>query len=239
MNINNFSFANWLILVTVIVIITFSLIFIRKGNHSRDDSIKRFSKGFRLYLYGIGLFSLLGILGFFAKVDAIPPRFPLFFLFNFTMLFFLLRNHDKNTGFLNAIPAHWLVVFQSFRIFLELVVFALFLEGITPKEITFQGRSFEMLVGVAALPAGYFVWKGYYKIGVTFNIFGLLSLVNIIFLAVFSFPTPFRLFNENFLPTYFPGILIPLFIAPMAIFMHVLSLIQLLKFKRMLALLHQ
>lgn len=232
----NLSLPNILIVIISIIIITFSAIIFSIGKKQDIPTSRWLWKGFILYLCGILLFSLLGMAGIFSNINAFPPRFPIFFIFNFFFLFLLLfHKTSKNPEVPGNIPSHWLIAFQSFRVFLEVVVYRLFLEGITPKEITFQGRSFDLIIGLTAFPISYFVLKGYWKAGIAFNIVGLLSLANIIFIAVFSFPTPFRLYDTNLLPTYFPGILIPLFIAPMAIFFHVLSLKQLLNEKAKLA----
>lgn len=224
----NFSFPNICILFITTALIWFVTVVLKKDSSDNGQEGGDFFKGFIFYLGGILIFSIFCIAGAFSDPLAVPPRFPLFFIFNFIFMFLLLFQKNKNRTSLSGISSHWLIHAQAFRVLLEIVVFLLFVEGITPKEITFQGQSFDLIVGLAALPIGYVVKKGYWKAGIVFNVFGLLSLVNIIFIAIFSFPTPFRIFNINYLPTYFPGILIPLFIAPMAIFFHVLSLVQLL-----------
>jgi hypothetical protein len=107
----------------------------------------------------------------------------------------------------------------------------LYKEHLVPRELTFEGRNFDILIGITALVVGYLMLK---KPEVTrttaiiWNVVGIISLVNIGFIAVFSVPSPFRVFATNYLPTYFPGILIPTVFVPFALCFHILSLKQLL-----------
>ena len=104
------------------------------------------------------------------------------------------------------------------------------MEGIIPVELSLQGRNFDLWIGVLAVPTGYLFLikhKLANKAAVVFNWLGLLSLANIFSIVVPSMPSPFRVYNMLYLPTYFPGILI-VFLASAAIYLHILSLKQLL-----------
>ena len=181
-----------------------------------------------LFLLGV---SFLSMKGFFSVVS-FPPRFPLLFAPSLIFMFYVLSlKISGGLSFLKNSSAAGLVVLQFFRFVLEFVVVALYRQEMVPKEITYQGRSFDLLVGISSLVVGYLLYKKVpyaERIGVFFNLFGLASLVNIIFIAASSFPSPFQTLAINYLPTFFPGLLIPAFIAPFALFMHILSLKQLL-----------
>lgn len=228
MNVISFSIPDLIVISITTFLIAFTYTTIQKAND--DSSRRKFLKGFLIYLSGIICFIILSLTGFFSETT-VPPRFPLFFIFNFSFMFVLIFQKKESLSPILSIPAYLLVYVQSFRVILEVAVFLFHKNGITPRELTFMGQSFDSLVAISAIPAGYYLSKGYRKIGILFNIFGLLSLANIIFLAVFSFPTAFRIYSTNTLPTYFPGILVPLYIAPTALFIHVISLMQLLNFK--------
>lgn len=180
-----------------------------------------------LFLLGV---SFLGMKGFFSIVS-FPPRFPVIFIPSLIFMFYVIfLKVSGGLSFLKDISAAGLVVVQFYRFVLEFVVLALYRQEVVPKEITYQGRSFDILVGISSLVVGYLLYKKVpyaERVGIFFNLFGLASLVNIIFIAASSFPSPFRMFATNYLPTFFPGILIPAFIAPFALFMHILSLKQL------------
>jgi hypothetical protein len=179
----------------------------------------------------ISLISYMSVTGFFGE-RTFPPRFPLLLIPHFLLMFWMFAWKVKDKlSFLQIVPPALLVVIQFYRFLLEFVVLALYRQEIVPVEITFEGRSFDLLVGLTSLVTAYLLHVGVKNavgIGITFNIFGLASLVNIIFTAATSFPSPFQLYATNYLPTYFPGVLIPGFVAPFAVYMHVLSLKQLL-----------
>jgi hypothetical protein len=64
--------------------------------------------------------------------------------------------------------------------------------------MTFEGKNFDVLTGLLALPAAYFISTQ--KISsvtiLVFNVIGILLLLNILIIAVLSMPTPFTLFYE-------------------------------------------
>jgi uncharacterized membrane protein len=100
--------------------------------------------------------------------------------------------------------------------------------------MTFEGRNFDIVTGLLALPVGYLLAKGRIsgKFAIAFNIIGLVLLLNILVVAVLSMPTPIRYFmNEpaNTLVGEFPFILLPGVLVPIAYGLHIFSLSQLLK----------
>ena len=174
--------------------------------------------------------SLLSIGGFFS-VASLPPRFLMILLPNAVFAAYLLSFRVSGAfSFLKFFPAALLVGVQFYRFVLEFLVWEFYQQKLVPLEITYWGRSFDLWVGLSSLVAAFLLYKKVRHaeiIGVLFNVFGLASMVNIIFIVATSFPSPFQLFETNYLPTFFPGILIPGFIAPFAIYMHLLSLKQL------------
>jgi len=69
------------------------------------------------------------------------------------------------------------------------------------------------------------------KVMIAYNFIGLALLLNIVTIAVLSVPSPFRVFmNEpaNTIVTYFPIVLLPAFLVPLAYTLHFLSLKKLL-----------
>jgi len=172
--------------------------------------------------------------GFFADFTHLPPRpgiallIPLPFILRFAF-------SKKGTELLQAIPTHWLIYMQSFRIAVELLLLLAFIGGRLPVQMTFEGRNFDIVTGLLALPVGYWVAtrRAYAKkLAIVFNIIGMLLLLNILVIAVLSMPTPIRYFmNEpaNTLVGDFPFILLPGILVPVAYGLHILSLRQLLK----------
>lgn len=58
------------------------------------------------------------------------------------------------------------------------------------------------------------------------------ALVNIVTIVVLAFPSPFQSYKTLGLSSYFPGLLIPGFLAPLATYLHILSIKQLLYLKK-------
>src|SRR3954451_12627549 len=178
------------------------------------------------------LLTVLSYSGFFNNFSKLPPRPALALLLP---LPFVLRFAFSKTGtqLLQEVPSQWLVFMQSFRIFVEVLLWFAFLAGKLPIQMSFEGRNYDVLTGILAIPAGYLLLKKKTyspAIVIAFNIAGILLLLNIIIIAVLSMPTPFRYFmNEpsNILVAQFPFILLPGVLVPLAYSLHILSLRQL------------
>ncbi len=175
---------------------------------------------------------------FFHNWSAMPPRLMIAFLPPLICAILLL-NSKKFTEVIKLIPQHWLIGIQSFRIMMELILLMLFLENIIPQQMTFEGRNFDVLVGLSAILVGYLAYRK--KISTTFihcwNIFGLILLANIVVIAILSTPLPFRLFMRepaNTVIAYFPFVWLPGFVVPVAYTMHFISIKKCLIEKRQL-----
>ena len=115
---------------------------------------------------------------------------------------------------------------QVFRVPVEVFLWCQFLDGLTPIQMTFEGRNYDVLTGITA-PV--FAWICYgqgrklHKLAIAWNIAGLVLLLNIVITAILSAPVPFRVFmNEpaNTLVAEFPIVLLPSFLVPLAFAMH-------------------
>jgi hypothetical protein len=181
----------------------------------------------------ICLLSVLAYKGFFSDFSKMPPRVLLALLL--PLPFVLLIAFSKTgTKLLQLVPPHWLIFMQSFRIFVEILLWLAFTANMLPVQMTFEGGNFDILSGLLALPLGYILLKKKTfapKLAMAFNVIGILLLLNILIIAVLSMPTPFRYFmNEpaNTLVATFPFILLPGLLVPIAYSFHIFSLRQLL-----------
>jgi len=186
-------------------------------------------------LVAAGWVIILGILageGFFSNFSALPPR-PVFALVPPLAVIVIISFTSAGKELLAVIPPQWLVYMQSFRIVVEMILWIAFSEGLLPKQMTFEGRNFDILSGILALIAGWMIQqqkKGWRTIAVGYNIIGLLLLLNIVSIAVLSMPTPFRYFmNEpaSTVITDFPFIYLPGILVVIAATLHIFSLRQL------------
>jgi hypothetical protein len=139
----------------------------------------------------------------------------------------------KSAGFLLQINPVWLVGLQTFRVVVEIVLWLLFLDGMVPVQMTFEGQNFDVLVGLTAPVMAYILLRNQQfglKWGIAWNIMGLGLLFNIIITSILSTPAPFRVFmNEpaNIVVAYLPFVWLPGFLVPLALALHLLSLKQL------------
>jgi len=130
------------------------------------------------------------------------------------------------------IPTENIIRIQGFRFFVELLLWALYLENQAPIQMTFEGRNFDVLSGLSAPLIAWLIATGKIsKTGVIiWNVVCLGLLVNIVATAILSMPTPLRVFmNEpaNTIVTVFPVSWLPGLLVPMAYGLHFLSLRQL------------
>lgn len=167
--------------------------------------------------------------GFFAVTTSFPPRLIISIVVP-SIAILLFSFSTIGVRLLNAVPAHSLILMQSFRIVVEILIWYTYVESKLPIQMTFEGKNADILSGLLALPAGYYLWKykkDSPKLVLAYNLTGIALLLNILIVAVLSFPTPLRYFtNEpsNIIISRFPYIVLPGVLVPIAIAMHVFSL---------------
>ena len=234
---NSFSLPAlaWIVLTCICVtVILFGLkTAVKRTGWEKTKQQRIFLTATILILAWSALLLALSYIGFFEDFTTFPPRPVLAILIPLPLV--LAIAFSKNgTQLLKSIPSQWLVLIQTFRIAVELLLLMAFINGRIPLQMTFEGRNFDILTGILALPVGYLLAKRKTyapKLAVAFNIIGLLLLINILVIAVLSMPSPVRYFmNEpaNELVAQFPFILLPGVLVPVAYTMSIFSLRQLL-----------
>lgn len=226
------------IVLSVIMLVIISMIGSKAINETTTDSNsakrkKRKLVGY-LLLWHLYIF-VLSSTGFLQSFD-FPPRFVIFLVlptFIFTGIF-IYRN--RNTDWIQAIPSSWLVYYQSFRIFIEtLFVFSVAKE-VLHSNVTIEGYNFDMIFAFSAPLIGLLFFKGKIfseRMIIWWNYMGLAVITSIIFLFNSSIYLP-EIYgaDSNLMPiefTYYPYIIVAGFLMPSAVFMHVLSIVQLKK----------
>jgi len=178
---------------------------------------------------------------FFVSAWSLSGKMQDFSLFPFNMIpvlaipliTILIITFYKTFGqILIHIPQQNLIRLQSFRIFVEILLWALFIENLAPIQMTFEGRNFDILSGITAIVIAYLMPRNALPkiILVIWNLACLGLLINIVTVAILSMPTPFRVFtNEpaNTIVGQFPISLLPALLVPLAYALHFFSLRQL------------
>ncbi|MFT6883739.1 MAG: hypothetical protein ACJAVY_002545 [Marinoscillum sp.] len=198
---------------------------------------KEKSKAPMIALFGmigwIGLHTILTNSGYFQDFEAFPPR--IFLFVGATLLFIIiLFAIPRGRAFLAKMPITTLTYIHLIRVPVEIVLFWLFLNEVVPADMTFEGSNLDILSGITAPFVGVFLVgkKRSNRIGaILWNLVALGLLFNIVITAILA--TPY--FNEvqsggilNSAIFYSPFSLLPLFVVPVVLFSHLVSLYQLI-----------
>ena len=181
-------------------------------------------------LVWLGIAAALAQSGVLAVWTALPPRWPLLPL-TALVTSVLLGLTPTFRRIMAELPPWQPVALQSFRVAVELAFWRLHAEGAAPAQVTFEGRNFDALVGLTAplVAAGLaFGWVGP-RLTIAWNLFGLAMLVNAIGTVATSTPGPLHLnwAGEPFTAiAAWPVVWIPALLAPVGIYLHVVSIRQ-------------
>jgi len=183
----------------------------------------------QLYIFLLGQTELLSSL-------ELPPRFVIFLIgpaFLFTGIFIY---SNRNAIWLKHIPKSWLIYLQSFRIFVETLFVFSVAQGVLHQNVTIEGYNFDMILGLTAPLIAFLAFEKKIfsiKMVIAWNYLGLLVLASVIFLFLTTVFFPgFYGSDSNLMPlefTKYPYTLVAGFLMPVAVFIHVLSIVQLSK----------
>jgi len=173
--------------------------------------------------------AVTGILGYTAKLhdfSETPPRIVALIVLSVVGVYFgsyfsAARKLMENPGLA------WLIGLQVFRVAVEIFLDLGYRAGFVPVQMTLEGRNWDVLTGLTALPMAWLVakqkaprWLIY-----AWNTMGLALLLNVVTIAALSMPTPLRQFqNEpaNTFVTYFPYVWLPTYLVQVAWMSHLL-----------------
>jgi len=121
----------------------------------------------------------------------------------------------------------WLVGLQVFRVAVEIFLDLGYRAGFVPVQMTLEGRNFDVITGLTALPMAWLVakQKAPHWLIYAWNTMGLALLLNVMVIAALSMPTPLRHFHNepaNTFVTYFPYVWLPLYLVQVAWMSHLL-----------------
>ena len=195
--------------------------------------VETYRKKFRHFLLvWLAATGILGIRHFFEDFRTMPPRIPMF-VFIFVISLGALGYWMHKQKSLGRVQQYHLILFQSFRIPVEIMLGILAQDSLLPSEMSFHGRNFDILIGVTAIPLAFWVRKkgekASKKVLLAWNIAGILLVSNVVVLGMLSAPYPFqalKLSMDNFIIGFFPVIWLPVFLVPTAYFFHIISLLK-------------
>lgn len=164
----------------------------------------------------------------FAAQPGLPPRVPLLAMSGVVLLVSVSFTPPL-ARILADLPPAWPVALQTFRLPVELGLWSLYLADRIPEHMSFEGRNFDVLVG---LTAPFMAWAvSRRRVGrrglLLWNLLSLGLLVNIVGMAITSMPGLLHRPWPGVAPTVMfeaPYLWLPAWLVPLAVFGHVLSL---------------
>jgi hypothetical protein len=193
----------------------------------RNQVVTRTALGLATWLAFTAGIALTGLAGDFSSFP--PPMMPLVLLPPLVAAL-VLTFSGRFGAVLRHVPVAWLLYLQSFRVAVEVLLWALHGQGLLPVQMTFEGLNFDVLTGITAPLAAYLLtawprWRRSILLG--WNVMGLALLITIVVISILSLPTPLRVFTSepaNTIVTRFPFIWLPGFLVPLAYTLHFFAL---------------
>jgi hypothetical protein len=186
----------------------------------------------RLFTLGLGLWlfvtSAIANAGLLSDFTQQPPRM---FLVVFVGIALTLTVALGALGrrAIETLPLWGIVGLQAFRFPLELLLHRAYDEGVMPIQMSFSGLNFDIVSGVTALVVAFLLYRNRLPVWAIhlWNALGFGLLLNIVTVAILSFPTPFRQFHNapaNTWVTHAPFVWLPAVLVMTALLGHVLVL---------------
>jgi hypothetical protein len=177
-------------------------------------------------------FIYTGLLGYFGVVKNTAMRPPGITFIVVPVIFFLIlfiARFSVDAGIALSFPLWILLAIQCFRIGVELFLHQLWIDGLVPKMLTFEGANVDIYIGASAPLIAWLSTRGRLglKLAIGWNVLGLLALTNVVTRAVLTSPGPFNLIHAevpNRMFGTFPFMFIPGFFVPLAVLLHALAI---------------
>jgi hypothetical protein len=181
-----------------------------------------------------GLYVLLLDRSGVLRTFALPPRFPILLIFPAFMIGAIILYRSRNSPVLAALPLGWPIYYQVCRVGIELLFVASVASGALHKEVTIEGYNPDLFFGLSAPLIAFTVFnRGVLstRVALLWNYLGLAVIGWIIVLffttlywpALWGSPAPLLAPDRIALPF----LLVPAFLMPSAVFMHILSILHL------------
>lgn len=140
--------------------------------------------------------------GILRNWDQTPPPFA-FLVLAIVVLATAIAWSPLGRRLARFIPLWILVAVQAFRLPLELAMHEMYERGIMPEQMSYSGLNFDIVTGATAIVVSAVVWsgRGGRRLVATWNVLGLLLLINIVTVAILATPR-FRYFGDAALNTW-------------------------------------
>lgn len=209
------------IAILFIVTVFLTIILFSKATPSRYSTMV-------FLLLWAAVFTGVGVSRFFLEVKVLPPRF-VFMIGPAILIMILFFVTQKGRAIIDSMDLKALTLVHVVRLPVEIVLFALAVHKTIPELLTFEGRNFDIIMGITALPIGWWIFtKGASrKILLAWNIIGVILLLNVVIHGILSVPFPFQQFGldqPNIAMLHAPYLLLPGLIVPVVMFSHLVAI---------------
>ncbi len=166
------------------------------------------------------------------------PLLPLMIFVPTAIVITLLLRSRRIAMVLDAMPAHWLIGLQAYRV-IGGVFLANWVAGTTPGVFALPAGTGDVITGLMALPTAVVLAsgrQGSMRSALFWNLFGIADLVIAVTLGALTTPGPFQrlaLDHPNLTTGLYPTAIIPAFTVPTSLVLHALSLRQLARRARL------
>jgi len=180
----------------------------------------------------IALQTLIANTGFYAVTSARPPRFALA-IGPPALLIAALFLTRAGRAFLDRLNLRWLTLLHVVRLPVELVLHWLFIAGLVPQVMTYEGRNFDILSGVTAPIVAVIAFRAgapNRRLLLAWNVVCLVLLANIVVHGILSVPGPLQQFGfeqPNVALLRAPFVWLPSIIVPVVLLAHLAAIRQL------------
>jgi hypothetical protein len=207
------------------LVLTATLVVALTARYMSGRAALRFTAALSAWFLYAGLLGYSGI----ARNAAMRPPGIAFVVVPVLVFIVIFVFKVRTSKWAPAFPLWIIIGTQSFRIGVELFLHQLWINGVVPKMLTFEGANVDIFIGATAPVLAWLSTRG--KIGMNlalaWNALGLLSLINVVTRAVLTAPGPLNLIHAevpNLMLGTFPFLFIPGFFVPLAIALHVLAI---------------
>lgn len=184
-------------------------------------------KAFLITVVGVGVWLVftgaLAASGYLLRFDLQPPPPAILFLLTLAMGVGL-GTSKIGLRTAQAIPLHWLVLSQCFRLPLELVMHQAAVEGTMPNVMSFSGYNFDIITGISSVIVALLLKRGgSIELARWWNRLGSALLTAIVMIAFLASPMV-RAFGNNQVNVwvaFVPFVWLPTILVAFAIFGHI------------------
>jgi len=140
--------------------------------------------------------------GIFLEWDRVPPPFGVL-VFLIVVVSAAIAFSAFGSRIARYVPLWSLVAVQAFRLPLELAMHGMYTRGIMPVQMSYSGLNFDIVTGITAVIVAALVatGRGGKALVATWNVLGLMLLINVVIVAILGTPR-FRFFGDEQLNTW-------------------------------------